>query len=162
MDHGGGSSSRDQLPSARKLIKSHTSDIKIGDPEAGVKTRTSTTNECLRHSFISCTEPKKVEEALQDVDWVQAMQEELNEFERNKVWTLVPRPKNRSIVGTKWVFINKTDSDGIITRNKARLVAKGYSQHEGIDYDETFAPVARLEAIRIFLAYAAHKKFKIF
>ncbi|KAL8109556.1 hypothetical protein AgCh_025606 [Apium graveolens] len=67
-----------------------------------------------------------------------------------------------SVVGTKWVFINKTDNDGIITRNKARLVAKGYSQQEGIDYDETFAPVARLEAIRIFLAYAAHKKFKVF
>ncbi|KAL8125961.1 hypothetical protein AgCh_013308 [Apium graveolens] len=78
-------------------------------------------------------EPKKVEEALQDADWVQAMQEE-----------------------------NKTGSDGIITRNKARLVAKGYSQYEGIDYDETFAPVARLEAIRIFLAYAAHKKFTVF
>ena len=103
-----------------------------------------------------------MEEALQDADWVQAMQEELNVFERNKVWTLLPRPKNRSIVGTKWVFRNKTDSDGIITRNKERLVAKGYSQHEGIAYDETFAPVARLEAIRIFLAYAAHKKFKVF
>ncbi|KAL8134956.1 hypothetical protein AgCh_009824 [Apium graveolens] len=112
--------------------------------------------------ILSQTEPKKVEEALQDADWVQAMQEELNEFERNKVWTLVPRPKNRSFVGTKWVFRNKTDSDGIITRNKARLVAKGYSQQEGIDYNETFAPVARLEAIRIFLAYDTHKKFKVF
>ena len=90
------------------------------------------------------------------------MQEELNEFERNEVWTLVPKPKNRSVVGTKWVFRNKTDSEGIVTRNKARLVAKGYSQQEGIDYDETFAPVARLEAIRIFLAYASHKQFKVF
>ena len=80
------------------------------------------------------------------------MQEELNEFERNEVWKLVPRLKNRSVVGTKWVFRNKPDLDGIITRNKARLVAKGYSQQEGIDYDETYAPVARLEAIRIFLA----------
>ena len=74
----------------------------------------------------------------------------------------MPRPKNRSVVGTKWVFKNKIDSDGIITRNKERLVAKGYSQQEEIDYDETFAPVARLEAIRIFLAYAAHKKFTVF
>ncbi|KAL8088105.1 hypothetical protein AgCh_038029 [Apium graveolens] len=158
MDHGGASSSKENLPSARKWTKSYKPDLIIGNPDAGVRTRTTTSNECLYNSFLSQTEPKKVEEALQDADWVQTMQEELNEFERNKVWTLVPRPKNRSIVGTKWVFRNKTDSDGIITRNKARLVAKGYSQHEGIDYDETFAPVARLEAIRIFLAYDAHKK----
>ena len=90
------------------------------------------------------------------------MQEELNEFERNEVWKLVPRPKNRSVVGTKWVFRNKIDPDGIITRNKARLIAKGYSQQEGIDYDETYALVARLEAIRIFQAYDAHMKFKVF
>ena len=77
------------------------------------------------------------------------------------MWQLVPRPKNRS-VGTKWVFRNKTDADEIVIRNKARLVAKGYSHQEGIDYDETFAPIARLEAIRMFLAYAAHKKFKVF
>ncbi|KAL8135314.1 hypothetical protein AgCh_010107 [Apium graveolens] len=128
MDHGGASSSRNQLPSARKWTKSYTPGLIIGDPEAGVRTRTTISNECFYHSFLSQTEPKKVEEAIQDADWVQAMLEELNEFERNKVWTLVPRPKNISIVGTKWVFRNKTDSDGIITRNKARLVAKGYSQ----------------------------------
>ena len=90
------------------------------------------------------------------------MQEELNQFERNKVWKLVPRPKGRTIIGTKWVFRNKMDETGIVTRNKARLVAKGYSQEEGIDFDETFAPVARLEAIRIFLAYAAHANFKVY
>ena len=78
------------------------------------------------------------------------------------MWQLVPRPKNRSVVGTKWIFRNKTYSDGIIIRNKARFVAKGYSQQEGIDFDETFALVARLEAIRMFLASAAHKKFKVF
>ena len=133
MDHWGASSSRDNIPSTRKWTKAHTPDLIIGDPEAGIRTRIATSIECLYHSFLSQTEPKKVEEALQDDDWVQAMQEELNEFERNKVWTLVPRPKNRSVVGTKWVFRNKTDSDGIITRNKARLVAKGYSQYEGID-----------------------------
>ena len=127
-----------------------------------MKTRSATQNECLFHNFLSQEEPKKVEDALKNSDWVTAMQEELNEFERNKVWQLVPRPKNRSVVGTKWVFRNKIDSDGIIIRKKARLVAKGYSQQEGIDYDETFAPVARLEAIRMFLAYAAHKKFKVF
>ena len=151
-----------KLPPARKWTKDHTPELIIGNPEAGVQTRSATQNECLFHNFLSQEEPKKVEDALKDSDWVTAMQEELNEFERNKVWQLVPRPKNRSVVGTKWVFRNKTDADGIVIRNKARLVAKGYSQQEGIDYDETFAPVARLEAIRMFLAYAAHKKFKVF
>src|SRR5207302_7690046 len=90
------------------------------------------------------------------------MQEELNQFERNKVWRPVPMPKNRTIIGAKWVFRNKLDEDGIVVRNKARLVAKGYSQEEGIDYDGTFALIARLEAIRIFLAYAAHLNFKVY
>ena len=90
------------------------------------------------------------------------MQEELNQFERQKVWKLVPCPKNKSVIGTKWVYRNKLDENGIVTRNKARLVAKGYSQEEGIDYDETFAPVARLEAIRMFLAFAAHSNFKVY
>ncbi|KAL8135102.1 hypothetical protein AgCh_009938 [Apium graveolens] len=89
----------------------------------------------------SSIEPKKIDEALQDPDWISAMQEELNQFERNEVWELVPAPKNRSIIGTKWVFRNKMDENRIVTRNKARLVAKGYSQEEGIDCDETFAPV---------------------
>nr|GFA07368.1 hypothetical protein [Tanacetum cinerariifolium] len=76
-----------------------------------------------------------------------------------KVWRLVPRPKGKSIIKTKWIFKNKKDESSLVIRNKARLVAVGYSQQEGIDYDETFAPVARIEAIRLFLAYAAHKDF---
>ena len=90
------------------------------------------------------------------------MQEELNQFERQKVWKLVPRPKNKSIIGTKWVFRNKLDGDGIFTRNKARLVTKGYSQEEGIDYDETYAPLERFEAIKMFLAFPAHSNFKVY
>ncbi|KAL8118026.1 hypothetical protein AgCh_015791 [Apium graveolens] len=129
---GGASSSRRILPSARKWTKDHTPDLIIGNPDDGVKTRNATQNECLYHNLLSKEEPKKVEDALKDADWVMAMQEELNEFKRNKVWKRVPRPKNRSIVGTKWVFRNKTDYDGTIIRNKARLVAKGYSQWEGI------------------------------
>ena len=74
----------------------------------------------------------------------------------------MPAPRDRSIVGTKWVLKNKMDENGVIIRNKARLVAKGYSQQEGIDYEETFAPVARLEAIRIFLAFAAHSNFRVY
>ena len=106
-------------------------------------------------------EHKKIEEALTDPDWVVSMQEELNQFEHQKVWNMVPRPKYKKVIDTRWVFRNKLDEEGIVTRNKARLVAKGYSQAEGIDYDETFAPVARLEAIRMFLAFAAHSNFKV-
>ena len=100
------------------------------------------------------------EEALQDPDWVLAMQEELNNFKRNEVWSLVPRPK-QNVVGTKWVFRNKQDEHGVVIRNKARLVAKGYAQVTGLDFEETFAPVARLESIRILLAYAAHHSFRL-
>ena len=90
------------------------------------------------------------------------MQEELNQFERNEVWELVPRPNDQSVIGTKWVYRNKMDENGIIIRNKARLVAQGYNQQEGIDYEETFAPVARLEAIRMLLAFSCHKNFILY
>ena len=90
------------------------------------------------------------------------MQEELNQFESSNVWTLVPRPSNHSIIGTKWVFRNKLDKSGIIVRNKARLVAQGYSQKEGIDFDESFAHVARLEAIRILLTFSCYMNFKLY
>ncbi|WP_264802584.1 reverse transcriptase domain-containing protein, partial [Bacillus sp. CN2] len=99
---------------------------------------------------------------MTDPDWVNAMHEELENFERNRVWVLVPPPPDCKPIGTKWVFKNKQGEDGHVVRNKARLVAKGYSQKEGIDYEETFAPVARLEAIRILLAFAASKGFKLF
>ncbi|GKB39538.1 retrovirus-related pol polyprotein from transposon TNT 1-94 [Tanacetum coccineum] len=90
------------------------------------------------------------------------MQEELNQFYRNKVWTLVPLPYGKTAIGSKWVFRNKKDEHGITTKNKARLVAQGYSQEEGIYYDETFAPVARMEAIRIFLAFSTYMNFKVY
>jgi hypothetical protein len=88
------------------------------------------------------------------------MQEELNDFKRNEVWCLVERPK-QNVVGTKWVFHNKQDEHGVVTRNKTRVVAKGYSQVEGLDFDETFTPVARLESIHMLLAYATHYGFKL-
>jgi hypothetical protein len=92
---------------------------------------------------------------------VLAMQEEVNNLKRNEVWSLVPRPK-QNVVGTKWVFCNKQDEHSVVTRNKARLVAKGYVQVTGLDFEETFAPVARLESIHILLAYDAHHSFKLF
>jgi len=84
------------------------------------------------------------------------MQEELNRFQRNDVWDLVLKPQQKNIIGTKWKFRNKLNEQGEVIRNKARIVAQGYSQQEGIDYIETFAPVARLEAIRLLLSYAVN------
>jgi hypothetical protein len=90
-----------------------------------------------------------------------AMQEELNNFKRNQVWSLVERSK-QNVVGSKWVFHNKQNEHGVVTRKKKRLIGKGYSQVEGTDFDETFAPIARLESIRILLAYATHHDFKLY
>ncbi|GJU91935.1 retrovirus-related pol polyprotein from transposon TNT 1-94 [Tanacetum coccineum] len=141
----------------------------IGDPGAGMLTRAmaktlsaASAHECLFVDFLSEEEPKKVSEALKHPGWVDAMQDELNQFARNKVWTLVPAPYGKTIIGSKWVFRNKRDETGIVIKNKARLVAQGYNQQEGIDYDETFAPVARLEAIRIFLAFATYMNFIVY
>ena len=115
--------------------------------QSGIKTRGQLQNEVEFSAFISEIELTCIEESLNDCDWIIAMQEELNQFRRNQVWDLVPKPKNQSIIGTKWVFKNKLDQMGQIVKNKARLVAKGYNQEEGIEYEETYAPVARLEEI---------------
>ncbi|KAI3669359.1 hypothetical protein L6452_40592 [Arctium lappa] len=150
------------LPHEYRWTKEHPLHQVIGDLNKPVQTRSATLNQCMHDSFLSKIEPTRVSETLADSDWVSAMQEEINQFEALKVWRLVPKPEGKTVIGTKWVFKNKKDEDGIVIRNKARLVAKGYRQEEGIDYDETYAPVARIEAIRIYLAYAAHKNFTVF
>ncbi|KAJ9541927.1 hypothetical protein OSB04_028433 [Centaurea solstitialis] len=150
------------LPHTTKWTRDHPLHQIIGDPNAPVQTRSATANECLFAAFLANFEPLKVADALADPDWFMAMQEEINQFVRLKVWRLVPRPEGKSIIDTKWIFKNKKDEDNIVVRNMARLVAKGYRQQEGIDYNETFAPVARIEAIRMFLAYAAHKDFTVY
>jgi hypothetical protein len=143
------------------IQRNHLVDQILGDISKGVTTRSRLANFYEHYSFDSSIEPFRVQEALLDLDWVLAMQEELNNFKRNEVWTLVPRPK-QNVVGTKWVFRNKQDEHGVVTRNKARLMAKGYAQVAGLDFEDTFAPVARLESIRILLAYAAHHSFRLF
>ncbi|KAJ9547168.1 hypothetical protein OSB04_019711 [Centaurea solstitialis] len=152
------------LPHSVKWTRSHPIELIIGDPTSTVKTRAATANECNFSVFLSDTEPTRVsDKSIIDKSlWVTAMQEELNQFFALKVWRLVKRPTDKSIIDTKWLVKNKKDEHGIIVRNKARLVAKEYRQQEGIDYDQTFAPVARLEAIRMFLAYAAYKDFTVF
>jgi hypothetical protein len=126
------------------IQRDHPINSILGDIHKGVTTRSRVAHFCEHYSFVSSIEPYRVEDALRDSDWVLAMQEELNNFTRNEVWHLVPRP-NQNVVGTKWVFRNKQDEHGVVTRNKARLVAKGYLQVEGLDFGETYAPVARLE-----------------
>ncbi|GJS02902.1 putative ribonuclease H-like domain-containing protein [Tanacetum coccineum] len=107
-------------------------------------------------------EPTSIAKALSDSSWVEAMQEELLQFKLQQVWILVDLPIGKRAIGTKWVFRNKKDERGIVIRNKARLVAQGHRQEEGIDYEEVFAPVARIEAIRLFLAYASFMGFLVY
>jgi hypothetical protein len=116
----------------------------------------------LNTLFVALFEPRDVRHALSDSSWVNAMHEELDNFERNQVWTLVDPPRDVNVIGIKWVFKNKQGKDGEVVRNKAHLVAQGYSQVEGLDFGQTFAPVARLEAIRILLVFAAFKGFKLY
>ncbi|GJS94967.1 putative ribonuclease H-like domain-containing protein [Tanacetum coccineum] len=115
---------------------------------------------CLFTCFLSQEEPKRVSKALSDPTWVEAMQ--LLQFKLQKVWVLIDLPKGHRAIGTKWVYRNKKDERGIVIRNKVRLVAQGHTQEEGIDYDEVFTPVARIEAIRIFLAYASYMDFMVY
>nr|GFB26501.1 hypothetical protein [Tanacetum cinerariifolium] len=146
-------------PHEKKWTKDHPLHKIIGDPKSSVRTIGQLENACLFSCLLSSIEPANVAEALRDADWVSAMQGELDQFARLKVWRLVPRPEGKSVIKTKWIFKNKKDESSLVIRNKARLVEVGYSQQEGTDYDETFAPVARIEAIRLFFAYAAHKDF---
>nr|GFB53753.1 putative ribonuclease H-like domain-containing protein [Tanacetum cinerariifolium] len=107
-------------------------------------------------------EPNRVHQALKDPSWIEAIQEELLQFKMQKVWILVDLPSGKRAIGTKWVFRNRKDEKGIMIRNKARLFLQGHTQEEGIDYEEVFAPVARIEAIRLFLAYASFMGFMVY
>ncbi|GJY84384.1 putative ribonuclease H-like domain-containing protein [Tanacetum coccineum] len=163
----------------------HPSTLILGDPQSAVQTRSKVTKSfrahafvsfiqkqrrnnhkdfqhCLFACFLSQNEPKKISKALEDESWVDAMQEELLHFKIHKVWILVDLPYEKKAIGTKWVYRNKKDERGVVVRNKARLVAQGHRQEEGIDYDEVFAHVARIESIRIFLAFASYMGFIVY
>nr|GEU96644.1 hypothetical protein [Tanacetum cinerariifolium] len=117
---------------------------------------------CMYALTVSTIEPKNVKEAMIDSAWIESMQEKLLQFKRLDVWVLVPSPDNISPLTLKWIFKNKNDEENMVIRNKSRLGVRGYRQEEGINFKESFTPVARMEAIRIFLAYAAHKSFTVF
>ncbi|GJU41730.1 putative ribonuclease H-like domain-containing protein [Tanacetum coccineum] len=163
----------------------HPSTLILRDPQSAVQTRSKVTKSsgahafvsyvqkqrrnnhkdfqhCLFACFLSQNEPKKISEALEDESWVDAMQEELLQFKIQKVWILIDLPYRKKAIGTKWVYRNKKDERGVVVRHKARLVAHGHRQEEGIDYDEVFAPVAKIEAIRIFLAFASYMGFIVY
>ncbi|GJX57572.1 retrovirus-related pol polyprotein from transposon TNT 1-94 [Tanacetum coccineum] len=157
------------IPTTR-IHKDHPKDSIIGDINSAIQTRRMInfseenamvsyiskqrrTNHkdyqnCLFACFLSQIEPKKVIQELTYPSWIEAMQEELLQFKLQKVWTLVNLPKGKRAIGTKWVYRKKKDERGIIVRNKARLVVQGYTQEEGIDFDEVFALVVMIEAIR--------------
>ncbi|GJS02917.1 retrovirus-related pol polyprotein from transposon TNT 1-94 [Tanacetum coccineum] len=142
-----------------KESKYHPIDRVIGKLNERIL-RSQVQNQSNFFCFVSFIEHKNIKEAIKDESWTIAMQEELNQFVTNDVWSLVPPLDNQTIIGTKWVF--KLYENGVVSRNKARIVAQGYNQQEGIDFDETYAPVARLESIRILLAYACAHDFKLF
>ncbi|GJZ68901.1 retrovirus-related pol polyprotein from transposon TNT 1-94 [Tanacetum coccineum] len=136
-----------------------------GNPTMPVQTRRQLATDpemCMFALTVSIVEPKNIKEAMADSAWIEAMQDELHQFDRLKVWELVDKPFGKMIIKLKWLWKNKKDEDQTVIRNKARLVAKGYAQEEGVDFEESFAPVARLEAVRIFVAHAAHKSFPIY
>ncbi|GJS63034.1 retrovirus-related pol polyprotein from transposon TNT 1-94 [Tanacetum coccineum] len=148
-----------------KWTKDHPLENIIGELARPVSTRLQLHEQalfCYYDAFLTAVEPKTYKDALTQACWIEAMQEELNEFERLEVWELVPRPDKVMVITLKWIYKVKLDELGGILKNKARLVARGYRQEEGIDFEESFAPVARLEAIRIFLAFAAHMNMVVY
>ena len=169
-----------------RIHKAHPQSNIIGSPSSGVVTRNKVKGlskqhtallsfvykqnrmnhkdqqTCLFACFLSQEEPKKVAQALADDSWVEAMQEELLQFKLQEVWVLCDLPDGKRVIGTRWVFRIKRDERGNVIKNKARLVAQGYRQEEGVDYDEVFAPVARIEAIRLFLAFASYMGFPVY
>ncbi|GJY87549.1 putative ribonuclease H-like domain-containing protein [Tanacetum coccineum] len=152
-------------PHEFQWTKDHPLEQVIGEPSRPVLTRNQLRSDgdmCMYALTVSTVEPKNVKEAMTDPAWIESMQEELLQFKRLDVWVLVPLPDNIKPLTLKWLFKNKHDEENTVIRNKSRLVVRGYRQEEGIDFEESFALVARMEAIRIFLAYAAHKSFIVF
>ncbi|GJW06602.1 retrovirus-related pol polyprotein from transposon TNT 1-94 [Tanacetum coccineum] len=148
-----------------RWTKDHPIANVIGDPSRSVSTgKQLETNAmwCYFDAFLTFVEPKNFKQAMTEPSWIDAMQEEIREFERLEVWELVPCPDNVFLIKLKWIYKVKTDEFGGVLKNKARLVAQGFRQEEGIDFEESFTPVARIEAIRIFIDNVAHKNMTIY
>lgn len=140
---------------SRYVQKNHPEAQILGEKGAGVQTRRTIAEASSYLALLYSTERQNVNEACRDECWVKAMNEELEQIEKKNTWELVPRPHNKNIIGTKWIFKNKLNKNGEVIRNKVRLVCKGYAQQEGIDFEENFAHVSKLESIRMFLAFSS-------
>ncbi|GJS70298.1 retrovirus-related pol polyprotein from transposon TNT 1-94 [Tanacetum coccineum] len=148
-----------------KWSKDHPLDNVIGNPSRSVSTRKQLATDalwCLYNSILSKVKPKNFKSAITEDCWFQAMQDKIYEFDRLYVWKLVPRPDYVMIIALKWIYKVKLDEYVDVLKNQARLVAKVYRQEEGINFEESFAPVARIEAIRIFITNAASKNMTIY
>nr|GEY44996.1 Gag-Pol polyprotein [Tanacetum cinerariifolium] len=148
-----------------KWSKDHSLGNVIGNPSRPISTRKQRATDalwCLYSSVLSKFEPKNFKSTITKDCWFQAMQDEIQEFDRLQVWELVPQPDCVMIIALKWIYKVKLDEYGDVLKNKARLVAKGYRQEEGIDFEESFAPIARIEAIHIFIANAASRNITIY
>nr|GEX76806.1 retrovirus-related Pol polyprotein from transposon TNT 1-94 [Tanacetum cinerariifolium] len=148
-----------------RWTKEHPLEQVRENPSKPVQTRRQLATDlemCMFALTVSTAKPKNIKEAMADSAWIEAMQEELHQFDRLQVWELVDKSFGKTVIRLKWLWKNKKYEDQTVIRNTARLVAKGYAQEEGIDFEESFVPVARLEDVRIFVAYAAHKSFPIY
>nr|GEZ50044.1 Gag-Pol polyprotein [Tanacetum cinerariifolium] len=151
--------------SEHRWAKDHPLEQVIENPSQPVRTRRqleSNAEMCMFVLTVSRTDPKNIKEAMADSVWIESMQEELHQFDRLDVWELVDRPLCTNVINLKWLWKNKRDEKNTVIRNKSHLVAKGFAQKEGVDFEESFAPVARLEAVRLFIVYAGHKSFTVY
>nr|GEW95400.1 hypothetical protein [Tanacetum cinerariifolium] len=152
-------------PREHRWMKDHPLEQVIGNPSQSVRTRRQLESDgdmCMFALTVSRTEPKNIKEAMAGSVWIESMQEELYQFDRLDVWELVDRQLCKNVINMKWLWKNKRDEENTVTRKKSHLVAKGYAQKKGVDLEESFAPVARLEAVRLFIAYVAHKLFTVY
>nr|GEW00406.1 ribonuclease H-like domain-containing protein [Tanacetum cinerariifolium] len=152
-------------PFKHRWMKDHPLEQVIGNPSQSVRTIRQLESDgkmCMFALTVSRAEPKNIKEAMADFAWIKLMHEELHQFDRLDVWELVDKALCKNVINMKWLWKNKCDEENTVIRNKSRLVAKGYAQKEGVDFEESFAPVARLEAVRLFIAYAAQKSFTVY
>nr|GEU54639.1 Gag-Pol polyprotein [Tanacetum cinerariifolium] len=152
-------------PSEHRLSKDHPLEQVIGSPSQSIRTKRQLEIDdemCMFELTVSRTKPKNIKEAMADSTWIEAMQEGIHQFDRLDVWELVDKPLCKNVINMKWLWKNKRDEENTVIRNKARLVAKGYAQKERVNFEESFAPVALLEAVLLFITYVAHKSFPVY